>query len=119
MSESMVTYTVEGSVATVVPRVPTELMRLRLAPTHLQRAAALAETFSPEEARAAGFIDELVSTEALRTRTHAKAAEPMELDMQAHAATKRRNAMGVEFVQQIFEVGVHLPPASPIACTAG
>lgn len=80
----------EVAIGMTMPRVATEVMRLRLTPTHLQRAAILAMTYTPEEALAAGMIDELVSPDNLVERARALAAQFGQLDKRAHHETKLR-----------------------------
>jgi len=80
----------EVAIGLPMPRVGAELLRLRISHKHVQRAAVLAESFSPEEALEAGFLDRLVPAESLLAEAHAVARGLMELDMRAHAMTKRR-----------------------------
>jgi enoyl-CoA hydratase len=73
-----------------MPRVPTEVLRLRLAPAHFQRAAILAATYTPEEALAAGMLDEVVSPDRLLDQAREAAAQFAQLDKRAHLITKLR-----------------------------
>jgi enoyl-CoA hydratase len=73
-----------------MPRTAIEVLRLRLTPAALQRATALSEEFSPEQALEVGFIDALVDADALLETAQAKARELSELDPEAHAIAKRR-----------------------------
>jgi enoyl-CoA hydratase len=80
----------EVAIGLTVPRVATEVLRLRLTPAAYQRAAVLAEKFAPEPALQAGFVDELVPAAELLERSEAVAQQLMSLDMKAHLATKLR-----------------------------
>jgi enoyl-CoA hydratase len=80
----------EVAIGLPMPRVGAEVLRLRLTPAAFQRATILAETFAPEGAREAGFIDRLVPAGELLAQAHATAAELLKLDMPAHVLTKRR-----------------------------
>jgi enoyl-CoA hydratase len=73
-----------------MPRVAAEVMRLRLTPAHFQRAATLATMYPPEEALAAGMLDEVVSPDKLLDQTRAVAAQFAQLDRRAHQITKLR-----------------------------
>lgn len=73
-----------------MPRVACSVMRQRLTPAGYQRAAILAEQFSPESALSVGFFDELVDPSELLGRARDVAKGFAELDMRAHAETKRR-----------------------------
>ena len=80
----------EVAIGLTVPRVAAEVLKLRLTPSAFQRAAVLAEKFTPQAALAAGFIDELAPADALLERAQSLAEELMNLDMKAHLATKLR-----------------------------
>jgi enoyl-CoA hydratase len=73
-----------------MPRVAAAMLRHRLGPAAYQRAVALAESFDPDAALEAGFFDELVDPAELADRAASCAARFSELDMRAHAASKRR-----------------------------
>jgi enoyl-CoA hydratase len=80
----------EVAIGLTMPRVPCTTMAQRLTPAAYQRAVVLAESFTPESALAAGFFDELVEPGELLDRAKALAAKFGQLDMRAHAETKRR-----------------------------
>ena len=80
----------EVAIGMTMPRVVSEVMKLRLTPAHFQRAAVLAMTYTPEEALAAGMIDELVSPDNLLEQARAAAAQFAQLDKRAHHMTKLR-----------------------------
>ncbi|MCR9090502.1 crotonase/enoyl-CoA hydratase family protein [Algiphilus sp.] len=73
-----------------MPRVGAAVLRHRLTPAAFERVVNLSEYFPVEEARDAGFFDEVVAPDQLMARARAHAAAYAELDMRAHAATKRR-----------------------------
>jgi len=78
----------EVALGVQVPLCAIEVARQRLAPAHFHRAMNLAETYTPDDAIAAGFFDEVVGAGELVERARAKAAEFAKLNMDAHAATK-------------------------------
>jgi enoyl-CoA hydratase len=80
----------EVAIGLTMPRVAAAMLRHRLNPAAYQRAVTLSEFFDPESAREAGFFDELVDSAELATRAGACAAQFKELDLRAHAASKRR-----------------------------
>jgi enoyl-CoA hydratase len=80
----------EVAIGLTMPRAAVEICRQRLAPAHFNRAVVLAETFSPADAVAAGFLDRVVAASELRDAAHTVATEIAKLDMTAHAATKLR-----------------------------
>ena len=64
-------------------------IKARIPPTHLVRAAALAEFFTPGEAVAAGFVDRVVEPDTLFETAFAAAAEFAKLDSRTYNALKR------------------------------
>jgi enoyl-CoA hydratase len=94
----------EVAIGLVVPHFAVEICRQRLAPTHLQRAVTLSEMFSPEEAAAAGFLDRVVPAAELAATARATATQLAALDLDVHAATKRRlRARAREALQAALE----------------
>jgi enoyl-CoA hydratase len=55
----------EVAIGLTMPRAAIEICRLRLAPAHFQRAVLLAETYTPSDGVAAGFLDRVVPDTAL------------------------------------------------------
>jgi enoyl-CoA hydratase len=82
----------EVAIGLTVPASAIALCRLRLAPGHLSRFLSLAQPCGPREAAAAGLLDEVVAAEDLAATAAAVAAATAQLDLAAHAATKRRLA---------------------------
>jgi len=72
-----------------LPGFAVALARERLAPTHLTRAAILAEIYDPAGAAAAGYLDRVVAPEALLEHAAAEAARLSELPRRALRETKR------------------------------
>jgi enoyl-CoA hydratase len=64
--------------------------RHRLAPPHFSRALLLAESYDPQGALQAGFLDRVVPTGQLLETARSVATELAKLDMKAHADTKER-----------------------------
>ncbi len=80
----------EVAIGLAMPRVAAAMLRHRLNPAVFQRAVVLAETFDPESAWRAGFFDELVDPAELVTDAELRVAQFRDLDVRAHAASKRR-----------------------------
>jgi len=79
----------EVAIGLTLPVFASELARERLAPTHLQRATALAEVFSPAGAVEAGFLDRAVAPDDVEEAALEAAAALAALPGRAHADTKR------------------------------
>ena len=80
----------EVAIGLTMPRAGVELCRQRLAPAHFHRAVILAQAYDPAMAVEAGFLDELVSLDALEARACELARGFGELHARAHRDTKRR-----------------------------
>jgi len=80
----------EVALGLTMPRVAAAMLRHRLDPAAFQRAVTLSEYFDVDAARSAGFFDELVEPAELMPRAEACARDFAELDLRAHAASKRR-----------------------------
>lgn len=80
----------EVAIGLTMPRAAIEILRQRLTPAHFVRATLLAETFAPEDAIAAGFLDRIVAPEELGAAAREAASQLTTLDAAAHAATKLR-----------------------------
>jgi enoyl-CoA hydratase len=80
----------EVAIGMTMPRAPLEVMRNRLTPAALTRAALLAEVFTPETAVAAGFVDQIVEPDELASAAQSAAARFATLNMTAHRLSKLR-----------------------------
>jgi enoyl-CoA hydratase len=80
----------EVALGLTMPRVAAAMLRHRLNPAAFQRAVTLSKYFDAESALHAGFFDELVDPVDLILRAETCAGEFKALDLQAHAASKRR-----------------------------
>jgi len=80
----------EVAIGLTLPRSAIEILRQRLTPAALTRAAILAEVFSPANAVACGFLDEVVPADALAAASLELAGQLSRLDARAHADTKQR-----------------------------
>lgn len=80
----------EVAIGLTMPRVAAATLRHRLNPASFQRAVTLSEYFDVESALRAGFFDALVDPVDLIPRAETCAAQFKELDLRAHAASKRR-----------------------------
>jgi enoyl-CoA hydratase len=80
----------EVAIGLTMPRAAVEIARQRLTPAHFQRAVNLAETFNPDSAVGAGFLDGVVAVDELLDTAQTTAGHLGGLDLAAHAATKQR-----------------------------
>jgi len=80
----------EVAIGLTMPRAAIEILRQRLTPAAFTRAALLAEVFSPSNAVACGFLDEVVGTDALESTVLELGQQLAQLDKRAHAETKLR-----------------------------
>ncbi len=80
----------EVAIGLTMPRAAVEILKQRLAPAHFNRATILAETYAPDDAVAAGFLDRVVPPGELHKTAVDLAEAMMQLDMVAHQATKLR-----------------------------
>lgn len=78
----------ETSIGMSLPPFALMLAKERLSKRHLARAAIGATLFGPEEARDAGFLDEVVEADEVREAGLAAAKRLAELDGGAYAAVK-------------------------------
>ena len=91
----------EVAIGIAVPDFALRLAGYRVASHWLHRVAALGQMLSPEQALAAGFLDELVPPEQADAVVRQITTQLAGLDMAAHASTKRRLRAGV--IQEIRE----------------
>ena len=80
----------EVQIGMTLPRFAIETLRLRLSPAQLQLAAATALPYSPLQAMAAGFLDELTPESGLAEAVRIQLDRLGKLDPKAFAATKQR-----------------------------
>jgi enoyl-CoA hydratase len=80
----------EVAIGLTMPRAAVEICRQRLTPSHFNRAVALAEVFSPDDAVAAGFLDRVAPQSEVHDVARDVATELSTLDLGAHARTKLR-----------------------------
>ncbi|MFP5306759.1 MAG: crotonase/enoyl-CoA hydratase family protein [Gammaproteobacteria bacterium] len=80
----------EVALGLTMPRVAAAMLQHRLTPAAFQSAVTLSKYFATQAALEVGFFDELVEPAELLPRARARAKEFAELDMRAHAASKRR-----------------------------
>jgi enoyl-CoA hydratase len=80
----------EVAIGLTMPRAAVEICRQRLTPARFNRAVVLAETFTPADAVAAGFLDRTVEASSVHEVARGVAAQLGTLDLSAHEATKRR-----------------------------
>lgn len=80
----------EVAIGLTMPLAAIELCQARLAPAAFSRAVTLAEVFSPEDAAAAGFLDQVVDLTDLESAVTAATGQLPQLDRRAHVTTKLR-----------------------------
>lgn len=85
----------EVKIGMTMPYAAVVMARDRLSPAAFQRAVLLSETFTPSSAVDAGFLDQVVSAEALMDTALAKATELQALDASAHRRSKQRVRQGL------------------------
>jgi enoyl-CoA hydratase len=94
----------EVQIGLPVPILAMELARARLHPTELTRATLGAHIYGPEDARAAGYLDEVVAADALRARAITEAARLGALSQRAFEATKiRLRRATIELIETTLE----------------
>ena len=84
----------EVRIGMTLPWFAIEIARQRLHPASFDRTVVNAAMYTPEEAVAAGFLDQVVAPEALGAVVLEAAAGLCELDPAAHRATKLRARAG-------------------------
>ena len=80
----------EVRIGLTVPLYVVELARQRLTPRDFNRSLVTAHMYDPEGAAGAGLLDRVVAAEELRDVSLKAAGELAGLNMDAHAATKKR-----------------------------
>ena len=80
----------EVAIGMTLPWFGIELARDRLADAHFGPCVGLAKICSPDDAVAAGFLDEAIDADDAMARVEATAAGLSKLDMPAHRASKAR-----------------------------
>jgi enoyl-CoA hydratase len=80
----------EVAIGLTMPHAAVEICRQRLTPAAFNRAVVLAETFTPDEAAAAGFLDQVVPMVRLDETARTAAVRFTQLNAEAHAASKLR-----------------------------
>ncbi len=78
----------ETAIGLHLPPFGIELARARLPPQHLTQAAIMARLYAPDEAIEAGFLDEVLAADAVRTTAIAKAQAWSALHAEALAYNK-------------------------------
>ena len=106
----------EVAIGLTMPRAAVEICRQRLTPAHFNRAVVIAETFSPADAVAAGFLDRTAEASEVHEVARGAAARLATLDQPAHAATKRRaRGRALDAIRSAIDADM---AAYPVAATA-
>lgn len=94
----------EVQIGLPVPVLAVELARARLLPTELSRATLGANIYGPDDARVAGYLDEVVAPEHVRERALAEAARLAIVARPAFEASKvRLRRATIEHVRATLE----------------
>ena len=80
----------EVAIGMTIPWFGIELARHRLTPPYFDRCTVTGMFLGPDEAREAGFLDEVVAPEALMDTARERAATLAGVNFDAHKATKLR-----------------------------
>ena len=80
----------EVAIGMSLPWFAIELARHRLTRRHFDICTVSGTMLDPQEAQAAGFLDQLTGSDDLLNKAAARASELAEVDMGAHLATKLR-----------------------------
>jgi enoyl-CoA hydratase len=80
----------EVAIGLTMPHSALAILRWRLSPAYFDRAVLLSETFDPQSAVAAGFLDRVVDAAQVVSAASEVATAAAQLDARAHVATKRR-----------------------------
>ncbi|MGH2728692.1 MAG: enoyl-CoA hydratase-related protein, partial [Actinomycetota bacterium] len=80
----------EVAIGLTMPHAAVEICRQRLTPAAFNRAVVLAEPFTPDEALAAGFLDQLVPIDDIGETARTAASRFGQLNAAAHTASKER-----------------------------
>ena len=99
----------EVTIGITIPNFGIELARQRLTPASFQRAAVTGQMLSPDEAVAAGFLDQAVDPAALDATVEQNAVALAKIDFAAHAATKKRARFGaIAAVREAIDTEIQL-----------
>jgi enoyl-CoA hydratase len=80
----------EVAIGLTMPRAAIEMLRLRLTPAACDRAVILSYQFSPADALACGYFDQLAPVDDVMDTAVSMARAALALDARAHAASKLR-----------------------------
>ena len=83
-------HAIEVQIGMTLPRFAIEVCRQRLSPAHFSLACTAAYPYKPQEALAAGFLDELASADNFDAAVKARAGYLAQLHQDAFTATKKR-----------------------------
>lgn len=94
----------EVAIGITMPHFAIEICRQRLTPASFNRAVIHSESFSPEDAVVAGFLDRVAPHPELLESAREKARELGKLNRDAFAATKQRSrAQALQLVRTAIE----------------
>jgi enoyl-CoA hydratase len=102
----------EVAIGLTIPQAAIEICRQRLTPAHLTRTILLAEVFTPQNAVAVGFLDQVVPPDDLAAVANSTAARLAALDLDAHATSKlRARAQTLRAIRAAIEADFAAVPA--------
>lgn len=97
----------EVAIGIAVPSFAVELARQRLTPAYFQRTTLTGEMFGPEEAVAAGFLDQVFDPSALDGAAQQIVDNLSKIDLTQHAVTKRRTRrLAIAAVREAIEAEI-------------
>ena len=81
----------EVAIGLTIPSTAAEVCRYKLKPGHFDRAVLMSESYSPQAALDAGFLDKVVDREKLMDEARKVANSYLELDLKAHYRSKLKS----------------------------
>lgn len=105
----------EVQIGIPVPRFAVEVARQRLHPAYLSRTTVTGEMFGPQEAQAAGFLDEVVPRAELDAAVERAVARMLSADPAGHAVTKQRlRGAAIETIRRVIDEDITMDYASEV-----
>lgn len=105
----------EVQIGIPVPRFAVEVARQRLNPSYLSRTTVTGEMFAPDEARIAGFLDEVAEREDLDATVDRALARMLSADQAGHAITKQRlRGMAIATIRAVIDEDITMEYASQV-----
>ena len=110
----------EVAIGLTMPWAAIEICRQRLAPAHFNRAVILAESYTPTDGVAAGFLDRVGDADDLLETATSIAHQFSGLDQRAHATTKAQaRAFAIDAIRNGLSVDKGIFQSLPIQPASG